>query len=162
MNKIAITLILSIICFLISCKGQSLPEVNVDKEKFEGKILSVDKVVYLEAEPFLTKLHLTPSVDGGKILSGYEKIDKEIEKYYLTKDGVIYIAAIGTSKALGATGTFMAEYNTLSINTTTMPPLPVKTGGGVSTGDGANQLNPGTYINKAVDAKKQVDQFQNQ
>ena len=162
MKKVLYTLILLCTILFISCGGEKLPSVNIDREKFEGRIVSVDKVVYLEAEPFLKKLHLTPSVEGGKILSGYEKIDKKIEKYYLAKDGVIYIAAIDTSKALGATGTFMAEYNTLSINTANMPPLPVKTGGGVSTGDGANQLNPGNYINKAVDAKKQVDQFQNQ
>ncbi|MEQ8172116.1 MAG: hypothetical protein ABRQ38_24735 [Candidatus Eremiobacterota bacterium] len=160
MKKILLTLILIITCFFISCKNNSLPEVTVDRAKFEGKIMSVDKVVYLEAEPFLKKLHLTPSVEGGKIRSGYDEIDKKIEKYYLTKDGTIYIAALDVSKALGATGTFMAEYNTLSINTANMPPLPVKKG--VSTGDGANPLNPGHYINKAVDAKKQVDQFQNQ
>ncbi len=160
MKKILFTLILIITCFFISCKNNSLPEVTVDRAKFEGKIMSVDRIVYLEAEPFLKKLHLTPSVEVGKIRSGYDEIDKKIEKYYLTKDGVIYIAALDVSKALGATGTFMAEYNTLSINTANMPPLPVKKG--VSTGDGANQLNPGNYINKAVDAKKQVDQFQSQ
>lgn len=162
MNKIVIALILIVMSFFISCKDNSLPDVTIDREKFEGKILSVDKVVYLEAEPFLKKLRLTPSVEGKKIHSGYKEIDKKIEKYYLTKDGIIYISAIEVSKALGATGTFMAEYNTLSINTANMPPFPAKKGGGVSTGDGANQLNPGTYINKAVDAKKQVDQFQNQ
>ncbi len=162
MKKIAITFILLMTCFLISCKNNSLPEVTVDRAKFEGKIMSVDKVVYLEAEPFLKKLRLTPSLEGGKIRSGYDEIDKKIEKYYLKKDGVIYIAALDVSKALGATGTFMAEYNTLSINTANMPPLPVKKQGGASTGDGANQLNPGHYINRAVDATKQVDQFQNQ
>jgi hypothetical protein len=161
MKKLYILILLCMILF-ISCGGEKLPSVNIDRAKFEGKIISVDKVVYLEAEPFLKKLRFTPSVKGGEILSGYEKIDKNIEKYYLTKDGVIYIAAVDASKALGATGTFMAEYNTLSINTTTMPPLPVKTGGGTSTGDGANQLNPGSYIKRANDAKTQVDQFQNQ
>jgi len=162
MKKIPFILLLIIISCLISCKNNALPEVKIDTAKFEGKILSVDNVVYLEAEPFLQKLHLTPSVEEGKMRSGYDEIDKKIEKYYLNKDGVIYIAAIDVSKALGATGTFMAEYNTLSINTANMPPLPIKKGGGVSTGDGANQLNPGHYINKALDAKKQVDQFQGQ
>jgi len=160
MKKVSFILLLIIISCVISCKNNALPEVKIDTAKFEGKSMSVDKVVYLEAEPFLKKLRLTPSVEGGKICSGYEEIDKKIEKYYLTKDGVIYIAALDVSKALGATGTFMAEYNTLSINTANMPPLPVKKG--VSTGDGANQLNPGQYINRAVDATKQVDQFQNQ
>jgi len=163
MKKYIIYSLCLVMIFFISCKGKnSIPEVSIDKVKFENKIIVLNEKVYLEAEPFLSKLKFTPSVDkDGLIMVGYKEIDEKLVRLYMKKDSVTYLPVIEASETLEATCTVMKEYNTISVNTSTMPVFksnkPFTSSSGVI-GEGAYPLNPGTYINKASNVKNKVNQ----